>query len=112
MLEGFSLGNYLLLVEYTGRRFRDGKAVISAELSEILERIGSAAETWWARIDKLSKGRRLGRFFAAGRARLREVAARMGRAPSGRGRLAISSLIFMPNSGILSPWTKRYRTCR
>ena len=42
MLEGFSLGNYLLLVEYTGRLFRDGKAVISAELSGILERIGSA----------------------------------------------------------------------
>ena len=32
MLEGFSLGNYVLLVEYTGRLFRDGKAVISAEL--------------------------------------------------------------------------------
>ena len=31
MLEGFSLGNYLLLVDYTGRLFREGKAVISAE---------------------------------------------------------------------------------
>jgi hypothetical protein len=27
MLEGFSLGSYLLLVDYTGRLFRDGKAV-------------------------------------------------------------------------------------
>ena len=27
MLEGFSLGNYVLLVEYTGRLFREGKAV-------------------------------------------------------------------------------------
>src|SRR5271157_313586 len=27
ILEGFSLGNYLLLVEYTGRLFREGKAV-------------------------------------------------------------------------------------
>ena len=43
MLEGFSLGNYLLLVDYTGRLFRDGKAVISAELSGILERLGSSA---------------------------------------------------------------------
>jgi hypothetical protein len=25
MLEGFSLGSYLLLVDYTGRLFRDGK---------------------------------------------------------------------------------------
>jgi hypothetical protein len=33
MLEGFSLGSYLLLVDYTGRLFRDGKAAISAELS-------------------------------------------------------------------------------
>ena len=44
MLEGFSLGNYLLLVDYTGRLFREGKAVISAELGAILERLGSSAE--------------------------------------------------------------------
>jgi len=30
MLEGFSLGNDLLLVDYTGRLFREGKAVSSA----------------------------------------------------------------------------------
>jgi hypothetical protein len=29
MVEGFSLGNYLLLVNYTGRLFREGKATIS-----------------------------------------------------------------------------------
>ena len=29
MLEGFSLGSYLLLVDYTGRLLREGKAVIS-----------------------------------------------------------------------------------
>ncbi len=29
MLEGFSPGNYVVLVEYTGRLFRDSKAVIS-----------------------------------------------------------------------------------
>jgi hypothetical protein len=32
MLEGFSLGNYLLLVDFSGRLFRDGKAMISAEI--------------------------------------------------------------------------------
>ncbi len=78
MLEGFSLGSYLILVDYTGRLFRDGKAVISAELAGILERLGSSAESWWARIEKLSKGRLLGRFFAASRERLREVAVRLG----------------------------------
>ncbi len=68
MLEGFSLGNYVHLVEYIGRLFRDGKAVISAEVAGIFELIGSSAESWWARIEKLSKGRLLGRFFAASRA--------------------------------------------
>jgi uncharacterized membrane protein len=52
--------------------------VISAELAGILERLGSSAESWWARIEKLSKGRLLGRFFAASRERLREIAARLG----------------------------------
>ena len=40
MLEGMSLGSHLLLVDYTGRLFRDGKAAISAELSGILDRLG------------------------------------------------------------------------
>ena len=47
MIEGFSLGNYLLLVDYTGRLFREGKATISREVAEILERIGSSAR-WLA----------------------------------------------------------------
>jgi hypothetical protein len=78
MIEGFPLRSYLLLVEYTGRLFRDRKAKISAELSGILERIGSNAETWWARIEKLSKGPLLRRSFAASRARPRETAATLG----------------------------------
>jgi hypothetical protein len=78
MLEGVSLRSYLLLVDYTGRMFRDGKAVISAKLSGILERLGSNAERWWLRMEKLSKGRLLGRFFAASRERLREPARGLG----------------------------------
>ena len=74
MLEGFTLGNYVLLVEYTGRLFREGKAVISGELAGVFERLGSNAENWQARLRKLAAGRLLGRFFAASRARLREVA--------------------------------------
>jgi hypothetical protein len=64
--------------KYAGRLFRDGTAVISAELSGILERLGCNAESWWARLEKLSKSRVLGRFFSASRERLREVAARLG----------------------------------
>ncbi len=78
MLEGFSFGNYLILVDYTGRLFRDRKTAISAELTGILERPGSSAESWQARLEKLRGGRLLGRFFAASRDRLREVAARVG----------------------------------
>jgi REP element-mobilizing transposase RayT len=78
MLEGFSLGNYLLVVDYTGRFFRDGKAAISNEVAEVLNRLGTSAETWQARLGKLSKGRLFGRFFAASRERLREVADRLG----------------------------------
>jgi hypothetical protein len=78
MLESFSLGSYLLLVGYTGRPFREGKAVISAEDSGILQRLGSSAESWWSRLEKLSRGRLLGRSFAATRDRLREVATRLG----------------------------------
>ena len=78
MLEGFPLGSYLLLVDYTGRLFREGKAAISREVAEIFSRLGSSAETWQARLEKLRKGRLLGRFFAASRQRLREVAEHLG----------------------------------
>jgi hypothetical protein len=50
MLEGFPLGSYLLLVDYTGRLFREGKPVISREVAEIFERIGTSAETWQIRL--------------------------------------------------------------
>ena len=44
MLEDFPLGSYDILVDYTGRLFREGKAAISAEVAGILERLGSSAE--------------------------------------------------------------------
>jgi hypothetical protein len=40
MLEDFSLGSYLLLVDFTGRLFRDAEAVISSEMTGILNRQG------------------------------------------------------------------------
>jgi hypothetical protein len=78
MLEGLSLGDFLLLVDYTGRLFREGKSVISAEVAGILERPGSTAESWCSRLVKLRRGRLFGRFFAASRERLREVARGLG----------------------------------
>ncbi len=78
MLEGFSLGDYLLLVDYTGRLFREEKAVVLPELAGIFERLDTSAENWQARLKTLAGGRLLGRFFAASRARLREVAEHCG----------------------------------
>jgi hypothetical protein len=77
MVEGFLLGSYVMLVDYTGSLFREGKAVISQEMAEIFERLGTSAETWQARLRQLSEGRMLGRFFAASRQRLRDVAQRL-----------------------------------
>jgi hypothetical protein len=89
MIEGFSLGNYLLLVDHTGRLFREVKATISQEVAEILQRIGSSGDSWQARLEQLKRrgGRLLGRFFAVTRATARCCEA-VRRAPPGQpGRL-------------------------
>jgi hypothetical protein len=57
---------------------REGRAAISGELARVFERLGSNAENWQGRLQRLAAGRLLGRFFAASRARLREVAERLG----------------------------------
>jgi hypothetical protein len=77
MFEGLSIGNYLLLVDYTGRLYREGKARISAELAGILDRIGCSAERWQLRMEKLKDGRWFGRFFAASSEKLREMASHL-----------------------------------
>ena len=78
MLETFTLGNYLGLVEYTGRLLRDRKATITVEVTDILERIGSSADDWQQRMQRLCGNRLLGRFAASSRERLREMAERLG----------------------------------
>ena len=78
MIEGFSLGNYLLLVDYTARLYREGKATLSRAVAEILDRLGSSADQWDARLKTLSQGSLVGRFFATTRQRLRDVAQRLG----------------------------------
>jgi hypothetical protein len=78
MFQGLSIGNYFLLIDATGRLFREGKAMIPAELAGILERLGSSPARWTERLEKLHKSRWIGRFFAARRAKLREVASKLG----------------------------------
>ncbi len=64
MVEGLPLGSYLLLVDYTGRLFHEGKSAISAELAGILARLGTSAEGWQAGLEKLRGGRLVGRLLA------------------------------------------------
>jgi hypothetical protein len=78
MMQGFSLGSYIKLVDYTGRLFRQGKSSISADLVGIFERLGCSAQSWQVRMEKLRGGSLLGRFFATSRAKLREIAERIG----------------------------------
>ena len=78
MLECLPLGSYLMLVEYTGRRLRDGKAVISAEVTDILARLGSTADDWQSRIEQLQGGRLIGNFLASSQDRLQQVAHQLG----------------------------------
>ncbi len=79
MLETLSLGSYLLLVDYTSRLVRNGKARVSAEVAGVLDRIGSSAEFWSGRLCKMLKSARLhGRYFAGQRACLQSLAAEQG----------------------------------
>ena len=78
MIQGFPLGSYVKLVEYTGRLFRRRKASLSAELAGIFERLGFTAESWRDAMDKLRGERLLGRIFAASRIKLREIAKHLG----------------------------------
>ncbi len=66
--------------EQTRGAFFEGpfKSVAMSEVAAIFDRFWSSAETWPARLAKLSRGRLFGRFFAASRQRLREVAERLG----------------------------------
>jgi hypothetical protein len=56
----------------------DGKATLSRAVAQILNRLGSSADHWHARLEKLRHGNLLGRFFATSRQRLRAVAERLG----------------------------------
>lgn len=79
MVEGFSLGSYLLLVDYTSRLCRRGKARVSRALAGIFARLGTSAEFWGDRMRRLfARSRLLGSYFATDRRRLRELAARRG----------------------------------
>ena len=80
MLETVSLGSYLLLVDYTSRLFRHGKARLTGGVKEIFERLETSAEFWNDSLQKMLGCRDLrGSFFAANPEKIREHAARCGK---------------------------------
>jgi hypothetical protein len=50
---GLSLPKYLLLLDYTARVFREGKANFNAAVAPIFERLGTTAELWQQRLTHL-----------------------------------------------------------
>ena len=69
----------LLLVDYTSRVVRNGKARVSAEVAGILERLNTSAEFWSDHIRAMfDKQRILGSYFSTTRERLRTLAAERG----------------------------------
>jgi REP element-mobilizing transposase RayT len=75
MLETFSLGSYLLLLDYTGRLVRHGKARINATVKDVFSRLKTNSEMWHQRIGKmLASGNNLrGTFFATGANTIRVI---------------------------------------
>jgi hypothetical protein len=54
------------------------RQALSATLAWIFERLGLSAQRWQHGMEKLRGNRLVGRFFAASRAKLREIADRIG----------------------------------
>jgi hypothetical protein len=80
MLESFSLGSYLLLVDYTARLYRRGKVRMNAAVQEIFDRLGTQGELWIGRMRRMLQSRDLrGSFFASQAATVRALARRRGK---------------------------------
>ena len=77
-MQDFPLVSSIKLVEYTGRLYRQGKASLSAEVAGTFERMGSSAQNWQTRMERLCGDRLLGRFLAASAVTLREIAEPLG----------------------------------
>jgi hypothetical protein len=79
LLDGFSLGSYLKLVDWTSRLIRHAKAHVSDEVACLLDRLGTSPELWSTTMRRLLTASRLtGVAFAFSRARLRQAAAKRG----------------------------------
>ncbi len=55
LLDGFSLGSYLQLVDWTSRMVRKGKAHVSRQVTALLKRLGTTKECWTATMQEPSR---------------------------------------------------------
>jgi hypothetical protein len=78
MFKDLSLQDYLLLVDYSANLDRRRKASASSPAVEILARLGYTAERWLEHLASLQSRGLFGRFAAASRERLRDVADHLG----------------------------------
>lgn len=79
MVSGFSLAQYLHLVDCTSRLARAGKAHVGTQVESMLERLGTRAETWTANLQRLFQQERLvGVAFSFSREKLRKAAQHRG----------------------------------
>jgi hypothetical protein len=80
LLNGFSLGSYLELVDYTSRLKRTGKAFLDADVPGIFQRLRLCPKKWSGRMAlMLNSDRFRGNYFASTRQNLNLVAKRNGR---------------------------------
>ena len=74
-----NLASYLRLLDWSARLFRPGKSRMPVEVAGILERLGSSADVWRARLEKLRQNDRLfGVVFGTSRAVIQDFATARG----------------------------------
>jgi hypothetical protein len=79
LLEGCSLGSYLLLLDETSRRVRAGKARVHPAADALLERLGTTRARWEATLERLfARPIPWGVAFAFDREKLRAAARQRG----------------------------------
>lgn len=80
LLPTFSLGNYLLLLDYVSRLYREGKARVDESVPGIFERLGLDPGGFCDQVQDMLTSKSLrGNFMASDPARIREIAAKQGR---------------------------------
>lgn len=80
MLESFSLGSYLLLVDHTARLYRGDKARLGSDVDGVFERLGVSNAFWSQRIKKMLASLDLrGSFFAWTSEKIRNCSLQRGK---------------------------------